>query len=178
MGGVRVDIDGRTSVPGLYAVGEVACNGLHGANRLASNSLLEGAVYGHRVVAAAVDDVETGTLRAGGPVDEHWAASTLIDAEAGTEQFVRADLQQLMWESVGLSRNEADLEAAAKTLATWHVSDASDIKSAEDANLLTVARAMVQSALLRRESRGAHWRSDAQSASDEVSPTHSTVVFA
>jgi len=178
MGGIRVDIDGRTSVPGLYAVGEVACNGLHGANRLASNSLLEGAVYGHRVVAAAVNDVQTSAVRAGNPVDEHWAAPTAIAAEAGTEQFVRADLQQLMWESVGLSRNETDLEAAAKTLATWHVPDVSDIKSAEDANLLTVARAMVRSALLRRESRGAHWRSDAQSVPDEVSPTHSTVVVA
>ncbi len=156
MGGIRTDAWGRTSVPGLHAVGEVACNGLQGANRLASNSLLEGAVYGARVVRAIVDDP------AATPFDDEWATPVeldLSDADGGRE-VNRSDLQQLMWDAAGLVRTEGDLEQAAVELATWRAADVTDAKSAEDANLLIVARAVVASALARRESRGGHFRTD------------------
>ena len=154
MGGVRTDAWGRTSIPGLYAVGEVACNGLHGANRLASNSLLEGAVYGTRVVEA---------LDMGGRADEFdadWAEPSALDLADGSKEFTRTDLQQLMWDAAGLARNATDLREAAAELATWAAPEATDQKSAEDANLLVVARAVVASALAREESRGAHYRTD------------------
>ena len=175
MGGVRVDIDGRTTVPGLYAVGEVACNGLHGANRLASNSLLEGAVFAHRVIAAALGDVREGT-RAGETVDDNWDEPIEVPCASGGEAFLRTDLQQLMWDAVGLSRNERELQEAADTLAHWQAPEVTDVKSAEDANLLLLARAMVKSALRRRSSLGAHWRSDSIDVPADSVPTHSTVV--
>lgn len=176
MGGIRVDLEGRTSVPGLYAVGEVACNGLHGANRLASNSLLEGAVYAHRVAAAARADVRDG-LRAGNAVDELWDVPTVLTIDGGVEAFLRTDLQQLMWDAVGLSRDDTQLGAASERLAQWHAPEVSDVKSAEDANLLLLARAMVQSARARSTSLGAHWRSDSLDAEPGAVPLHSTVVL-
>jgi L-aspartate oxidase len=160
MGGVRTDAWGRTSIPGLFAVGEVACNGLHGANRLASNSLLEGAVYGRRVVEAfAMGDDQD-------PLDPSWATPVAVElggggsATKGGEPFSRSDLQQLMWDVAGLSRNGADLAEAVAELATWRAPKVTDAKSAEDANLLVVARAVVASALARSESRGGHYRTD------------------
>ena len=156
MGGVRTDVWGRTSVPGLYAVGEVACSGLHGANRLASNSLLEGAVYGSRVSEAILGRV--GETQA--DFDGAWAEPIELDVAPGTEAFGRTDLQQLMWDSAGLSRDRAGLEDAAGVLAAWAPSEPIDAKSAEDANLWWVARAVVASALAREESRGGHFRRD------------------
>jgi len=172
MGGIRTDAWGRTSVPGLYAVGEVACNGLHGANRLASNSLLEGAVYGRRVVEAfAMGDGQD-------PFELTWADPIAIDLGGGDddgEPFSRSDLQQLMWDVAGLSRNATDLTEAAAELATWRAPEVTDAKAAEDTNLLVVARAVVTSALARRESRGGHFRSDFPEP-DPVLARHSAVV--
>ncbi|MFL6088660.1 MAG: L-aspartate oxidase [Aeromicrobium sp.] len=172
MGGVRTDAWGRTSLPGLYAVGEVACNGLHGANRLASNSLLEGAVYGRRVVEAfAMGDAQD-------PFEPSWADPMPVDFGGGDENgeaFQRSDLQQLMWDAAGLSRNAADLGEAAAELAGWRAPDVTDAKSAEDANLLVVARAVIASALARRESRGGHYRTDFPEA-DSAQARHSSVV--
>jgi L-aspartate oxidase len=172
MGGIRTDAWGRTSIPGLYAVGEVACNGLHGANRLASNSLLEGAVYGRRVVEAfAMGDVQD-------PFEPTWADPITVNVGGGSqdeEPFSRSDLQQLMWDAAGLSRNASDLSEAAAELATWRAPDVTDAKAAEDANLLLVARAVVASALARRESRGGHFRSDFPDA-DPAQARHSSVV--
>jgi L-aspartate oxidase len=159
MGGIRADEWGRTSVPGLYAVGEAACNGLHGANRLASNSLLEGAVYGTRVVEALAMPLGSD------PFDADWSDPLTIElvdgaADDEAESFTRDDLQQLMWHAAGLTRNGDDLAQAATQLASWRTPAVSDAKSAEDANLLVVARAVVASALARRESRGGHFRTD------------------
>lgn len=156
MGGVRTDEWGRTSLPGLYAVGEVACNGLHGANRLASNSLLEGAVYGTRCVAALADPPPVEVW------DEEWAQSASIDLSdaADADSFTRDDLQTLMWEAAGLTRTGDQMRAATRRLRSLATPGVTDAKSAEDANLLIVARAVVAMALAREESRGGHYRSD------------------
>jgi L-aspartate oxidase len=169
MGGVRTDAWGRTSIPRLYAVGEVACTGLHGANRLASNSLLEGAVYGTRVI----EGLDLG-LRAD-EFDTDWAAPSIIDLSGGSREFTGADLRQLMWDAVGLSRVAAGLREAADELRTWAAPDVTDQKSAEEANLLVVAKAVVASALAREESRGAHYRSDFPQPDDRLA-VHSAVV--
>ncbi|MET0767886.1 MAG: L-aspartate oxidase [Aeromicrobium sp.] len=156
MGGIRTDAWGRTSLPGLYAVGEVACNGLHGANRLASNSLLEGAVYGNRVIEGLV------TPQAVEAFDDTWLAPIELDLvdDPDAHDVSRSDLQQLMWDAAGLARTGADLEQAAAELRRWKSPAVTDAKAAEDANLLVVARAVVASALARRESRGGHFRTD------------------
>lgn len=156
MGGIRTDAWGRTSIPGLYAVGEVACNGLHGANRLASNSLLEGAVYGSRVIAG-LDDPHP--LEA---FDADWLAPLALDLtdDPDAHDVSRPDLQQLMWDAAGLARNGTDLAQAADELRRWKSPAVTDAKAAEDANLLVVARAVVASALAREESRGGHYRTD------------------
>lgn len=175
MGGVRTDLWGRTSLPGLLAVGEVACNGLHGANRLASNSLLEGAVYGRRVVDAALAPAAPA-----GPLDGSWADPVEVRGAGAPEllTLTRGDLQRLLWDTAGLSRDEAGLRHAAETLQQVDVvvSDGADLKAVEDANLRTVARALVASALARRESRGSHRRSDAPDVQDQ--PRHTAVVLA
>jgi len=170
MGGIRTDEWGRTSIPGLYAVGEAACNGLHGANRLASNSLLEGAVYGTRVIEGLNDPAPLTDFDADWPMP---IAVDLADDPDG-DDVNRSDLQQLMWDAAGLSRTGEDLQRALTTLSEWRAPVATDAKSAEDANLLVVARAVVASALARRESRGGHYRTDFPE-SDPAQATHSSI---
>jgi L-aspartate oxidase len=171
MGGIRADEWGRTSLPGLFAVGEAACNGLHGANRLASNSLLEGAVYGTRVVEAL------DRPWAAFPAEPDWSAPESVDLDDATDDgrsFTRDELQQLMWDAAGLSRDGGTLAKALGVLAGWSAPDVTDAKSAEDANLLVVARAVVASALARRESRGGHYRTDFPDT-DPAQAIHSAV---
>lgn len=178
MGGVRTDVWGRTSVPGLFTVGEVACNGLHGANRLASNSLLEGAVYGRRVARAVLDAAEA-------PISfgEQWAEPVVVETSGGTVQGSRSDLQQLMWDAVGLVRDADGLAEAARALSSWRVPEPVDVKAAEDAALLVVARAVIASAAARTESRGGHHRTDEAPAVSDSRPgpgapaVHSGVVL-
>jgi len=156
MGGIAVDLDGRSSLPGLYAAGEAACTGAHGANRLASNSLLEALVFSHRAVEA---------LRApdaGRRTSDEYA---LVEAAPPLGAVPdRAELQLLMWRLVGLERNAEGLAEAARTLDSW-VSDrpprAGSVHDLETANLLDLARAVVEAAAGRERSLGAHWRSDA-----------------
>lgn len=174
MGGIRTDEWGRTSIPGLYAVGEAACNGLHGANRLASNSLLEGAVYGTRVIEGLANPAPLTDFGA------DWPAPTAVDLadDPDGDDVNRSDLQQLMWDAAGLTRDGEDLQRALATLSEWRAPDVTDAKSAEDANLLVVARAVVASALARRESRGGHYRTDfpdsdpAQARHSSIAPQH------
>lgn len=164
IGGVRVDLWGRTNIPGLYACGEVACTGAHGANRLASNSLLEVLVFSRRLVQAATEDVPPAgrdeeslpTLRVAGPPAE------VPQEEAGPGATL-ADLQRLMWEDVGIERNASGLERALAQLARWRRSS----PQAEDERgrleleaMLLTAELMARAALLRQESRGAHFRTD------------------
>ncbi|MDN4611198.1 L-aspartate oxidase [Arthrobacter burdickii] len=163
MGGVRTDTDGRTSVPGLFAVGEVARTGVHGANRLASNSLLEGVVFGARCAAAIVH---------GGRVPEFDAEPLDLDVEeTGTQSFTRRDLQALMSDHAGILRTGSGLAVARKHLASYR----SDTDPGT-ANLLLCARLLVHSAAHRTGSCGAHYRSDQpETAPGRPAPSRSYV---
>ncbi|MDL4774028.1 L-aspartate oxidase [Spirillospora sp. NBC_01491] len=160
-GGVRTDLSGRTSVPGLFACGEVACTGVHGANRLASNSLLEGLVFAERIAAALGDEL------AASPVPDefppiHAAEGTLVDPS------VRGDIQWTMTARVGVLRRAGDLADAVRDLdrlAEPHPAGPSEgarpgVAAWEVTNLHTVASAIARAALRREETRGSHWRED------------------
>lgn len=162
MGGIRTDLDGRTSLPGLFAVGEAACTGVHGANRLASNSLLEALVFGWRAAVAIEDEPGAAALaddaRVLTPEPVRQAAPTTDPAAAGPAD--RSALQALMWECAGLVRDAAGLERAATALAGAMPPSDDPVAALEDRNLLDLARAVVAAALARTESRGGHARSD------------------
>ncbi|MDQ4084181.1 MAG: L-aspartate oxidase, partial [Actinomycetota bacterium] len=150
-GGVAVDLDGRTTVPGLYACGEVACSGVHGANRLASNSLLEGLVYARRIAAA---------LARGLP---EWREPAAAEGRPGLAgQDAAPSLQQTMTEHAGVLRTAAGLEHAAEALAGLGVDAAGEpcTEAWEATNLLAVAQALLAAARAREETRGSHWRDD------------------
>ncbi|MGW1147830.1 L-aspartate oxidase [Streptomyces sp. NPDC002454] len=182
-GGVRTDADGRTTVPGLYACGEVACTGVHGANRLASNSLLEGLVYAERI-AAAVVRAGSGTRRPPQPVARPAApAHPLLAPED------RFRIQRIMTEGAGVLRSADSLERAARQLQDLHAAarDAlaehgktaePGVDSWETTNLLCVARALVAAALRREETRGCHWREDHPEADDAHGRRHLVVRLA
>ncbi len=165
MGGVCTDLDGRTTVPGLYAAGEVACTGVHGANRLASNSLLEGLVFGARAGRAM-----RGDRRDTWQVDISAAepAGESSDRGRGTSEMTSADVQEVMWQSVGLFRDRNGLSCALELLdPAWRSVDARvrsrvplDAEAWRTASLVTVARLIARAALRREESRGAHYRAD------------------
>jgi L-aspartate oxidase len=172
MGGVRTDLHGQSTMPGLYAAGESACTGVHGANRLASNSLLEGLVFGARAGQAMREETKT-----------HPAVSGVLSVQpalgnAGTdaEQFIR-EVQQLMWSSVGIVRSrqglaeaERDLQAAAERLPLPF-----SRRNCEARNIHTAALLITRSAIARRESRGAHYRTDYPSHDDVKFKKHSIV---
>ncbi|WP_448005293.1 L-aspartate oxidase [Agromyces bauzanensis] len=172
MGGVVTDLDGRTTLPGLFAVGETARTGVHGANRLASNSLLEAAVFADRAARAlgspAPARAQNGgdtIRRAGAGARNHGVSdriSARTDMSVGPDPSVvdRAELQGLMWEHVGLERDAEGLAAASARLATWRAPEVRDRRTAEDRNLLDLARLTVAAALARTENRGAHFRTD------------------
>jgi L-aspartate oxidase len=166
MGGVRTDIWGRTSVPGLFAVGEVACTGVHGANRLASNSLLESLVFAWRCAALLLnEDAAKAATAPSSPVPtgqrEVTSTGPMSQRRPGhsTELVDRLALQSMMWHAAGIERSASGLEACARQLDRWHPSG-DTIPDLETANLLALARVMVAAALARRESRGAHFRED------------------
>lgn len=153
MGGIRTDLFGRTSVPGLFVVGEAACTGVHGANRLASNSLLESLVFAWRASdALEFDAAEEFQGRPSALADVRPSAT-------GTEPFTRLELQRLMWQHAGLERSLDGLRHAQAQLAVWGV-DGDTVAEGEKRNMLDLARVVVSAALAREESRGAHDRLD------------------
>ncbi|MEP9384993.1 L-aspartate oxidase [Nocardioides sp. KR10-350] len=157
-GGVRTDLWGRSSVPGLYATGEVACSGVHGANRLASNSLLEGLVFSRRIA-----EVLPAELR---PLAEpEWHGGSVGLVPGG----VRAELQEVMTSRAGVLRNAEGLAEALERLGKLAEQRAETIDPAawETTNLLTVSLALAEAALAREETRGSHWRDDFPDRDDE-----------
>jgi L-aspartate oxidase len=161
MGGIVTDTWGRSTLPGLFAVGEVARTGAHGANRLASNSLLEAAVFADRAVRALGSEpgIPTGTTATLIPTPTPAPSSTTAASTATSG--LRGALQDLMWESAGVHRSGAGLTRAVQTLAGWSTAERPHtVAEQEDRNLLDVARITVAAALERQESRGAHHRAD------------------
>ena len=152
MGGVQTDLSGRTTVAGLFAAGEVACTGVHGANRLASNSLLEGLVFGARAAHAMLEPARTQPLEPLAPLErlEPLRPSGALPSEA--------HVRGLMWNSVGLWREEALLRTAVEALDQWYA--ALDRDRSRVAALVTVGRLMAKAALRREETRGCHARAD------------------
>ncbi|MGC2404597.1 MAG: L-aspartate oxidase [Acidobacteriaceae bacterium] len=163
MGGVRTDTWGRTSIPGLFAVGEAACTGVHGANRLASNSLLESLVFAWRCAEFLLKETEHGEADFS-PLPAPVRGHALLPAAARSSRrrgvhVERIALQTLMWNAVGIERSARTLESAADRLDQWRPAGTS-VHDLETANLLAVSRVMVTAALERCESRGAHFRED------------------
>ncbi len=155
MGGIRTDLWGRSSIEGLYAAGEVTCTGVHGANRLASNSLLEGLVFGARAGKAALEDnlsfsghrLETGKV----------SKTKLQTAESGKiATAVRKRVKRAMWERVGIVR---DRDSLARALEEFEQISKSNLSSAS-LNFVTLAKLVTRAALWREESRGGHFRTD------------------
>lgn len=150
MGGVRTGLDGRTNLGGLFAAGEVACTGVHGANRLASNSLLEGVVFGARV---------------GKTMREHaavWAAGAQQMPPLRFPVTPEADVRRLAWEQCGIIRSGVELTAACRELQSSNLMQdrEASLKQYELRNIHTVAWLIARCALAREESRGAHFRTD------------------
>jgi L-aspartate oxidase len=156
-GGVATDLWGRSSIPGLYATGEVACSGVHGANRLASNSLLEGLVFSRRIADVLPDELRP------------WA-DPLTDGRPAhvVPGSIRPQLQALMTEYVAVLRTEDGLRAAAAELPLLATQRGEPgVEAWENTNLVTIASALTESALHRQETRGSHWREDFPDRDDE-----------
>ena len=170
MGGVRTNGWGETNIRNLYACGETACTGVHGANRLASNSLLETVVFAKRIITRTLDPsrrptAPVGDARALGDVDAALGQDGLGSKRGPSLEeapLSLANLQSVMWDHVGIVRDGSTLAETALILAMWQRSaqPATDRRSQELANLLTAGRLVTEGALLRQESRGAHYRSD------------------
>lgn len=163
VGGLRTDLDGRTSVPGLWAVGECASSGLHGANRMGSNSLLEGIVLGERVGNSTADEARDVDMRA----IENRAGVPAAKAPPGVQvnlQDLLYSLKSLMWRQVGVERTRSALEDALAKIRFWTRAVAEveheEPRALELVNMLTVARLTTLSALAREESRGTHYRAE------------------
>ncbi len=169
MGGVKTDVNGKTSLKRLYAAGEAACTGVHGANRLASNSLLEGLVFGARAAEAMCAETKLAA-----PSTPELDSSISLESES---RDLLLCLQQTMWQKAGLLRDASGLHEAQSTLERIRAQlpSANDRSSLELRNLFAIAELIVWSALAREESRGAHYRNDFSKRDDMRFQKHSVV---
>jgi L-aspartate oxidase len=174
MGGIRTDLFARSTLKGLYAAGEVACTGVHGANRLASNSLLEGLVFGARAGLAAVgdhSDLETIGIENEGLATNTLSATRRVDGSREIAFAVRKRVRKLMWERVGILRTH---DGIARALREFEQIVQSPLSRASR-NFLNVATLIARSALWREESRGAHFRTDFPGTDNAKWQVHSIV---
>jgi L-aspartate oxidase len=172
MGGVRTDLNGQTNIPGLYAAGEAACTGVHGANRLASNSLLEGLVFGARAANAMRNGSGVNSAGSG----QSCEPTSSSKSNADVENLIRK-IQELMWRHVGIVRTRQGLQDAIKHLETLReeLPHAVLRRQCEARNIHTAGSLITRSALARLESRGAHYRTDYPEHDDLKFKKHSVV---
>ncbi len=162
MGGIKTDLFGGTSIPGLFAAGEVACTGIHGANRLASNSLLEGLVFGERAVIGANRYIEEFSPHLKG-IEISYFDQRNSSRERPDISRLEKSLKKLMFEKVGIIRYKESLEEALdfiKQNSAYLTFSFNEIKGYELQNMMLAARLTARAALLREESRGGHYRQD------------------
>jgi len=166
MGGVRVNTWGETNIPGLFAAGETACTGVHGANRLASNSLLEVLIFSKRIIERSELEQSAEGVKTE-PVESYQLPSREPYKDAPA--LVLTNLQSMLWDKVGIVRDVNGLYQAAITLSAWNriLPVPTDRLSYELNTMVTNARLMTEAALLREESRGAHYRSDFPTSSEK-----------
>lgn len=162
MGGIKTDTWGQTNLTNLYACGECTSTGVHGANRLASNSLLEGLVFGNRITQKIKENKSLFSQKIDKEINISY--NTPRESIRGFDpKQIKKELQKLMWNKVGIIRNSFDLKKVRKKISEWKFIFKSKLKTTEDfelANLITLADLITNSALQREESRGAHYRED------------------
>ena len=165
MGGVRTDLDGRATLPGLYAAGEAAATGVHGANRLASNSLLEGLVYGARAGHTMRDELRHKPAK---PAEPPCATYSNGPVDAGLEDLI-GRMQDVMWQDVGIVRDRKSLTRALERLEQFapRVAHPHTRRAYEAQNIRLAGSLVARSALAREESRGAHYRTDYPAHNDQ-----------
>ncbi|MGW2865819.1 FAD-binding protein, partial [Streptomyces sp. NPDC001205] len=183
-GGIRTDLRGRTTVPGLYACGEAACTGVHGANRLASNSLLEGLVFAENI-AADIAGGGSGAAERLTPASSTPVPDKAVDAEPDggpvplLDPGARIQIQRIMTNGAGVLRSAESLAGAAARLeairADEHKAAVPGVEAWETTNLLLVARVLVAAAAAREETRGCHWREDRPDRDDAAWQRHLVV---
>jgi L-aspartate oxidase len=165
MGGIKTDVNGRTNISNLYAAGECASLGVHGANRLASNSLLDGLVFGHRAAVAAKKEPKTS-----GEINIKQAEKTSPKIKDPEIQRFKLEIKSIMWKEVGIVRSKEVLADALNKIndvlkkLNYTPTTKNEI---ELKNLATVAQLIIKAALDRKESRGAHFRSDFPKTNDK-----------
>ena len=174
MGGVRTDLRGQTSIPGLFAAGEVACTGVHGANRLASNSLLEGLVYGARAAQNMRDHLHSEHQNVTVASPPRPTTTNGNGQPNETEKFIKK-VQSLMWRYVGVVRDGKGLRQVISELSALRPPGGGDRRTCEAANILHAGLLIARSALAREESRGAHYRLDFPLKNDAKFRKHSMV---
>jgi L-aspartate oxidase len=165
MGGIRTDLHGRSTLAGLYAAGEVTCTGVHGANRLASNSLLEGLVFGARSGKAAIADCLKISVNSSSPENNNIQNHKSDEINVA----VRKRVKRVMWERVGIARDKTSLNRA---LTEFRQIEKADLTTSSR-NFVTLAKLIAKAALWREESRGGHYRDDFPNRDDEHWDKHS-----
>jgi L-aspartate oxidase len=162
MGGIKTDTWGQTNLTNLYACGECTSTGVHGANRLASNSLLEGLVFGNRIAQKIKENKSFFSQEIDQEINMFYNIPRKIIQEFDPNK-IKKELQKLMWDKVGIIRNSSDLKKARQKIIKWKFIFKSKLKTSRDfelANLIILAEMITNSALQREESRGAHFRKD------------------